>query len=199
MKPNSFVHKTSVVDAGAKVGAGTKIWHFCHIMRGAVIGKQCILGQNVFIGVGVKIGDRVKLQNNVSVYEGVTLEDGVFCGPAATFTNIPNPRSEIERKDRFQKTLVRRGASLGANVTILCGATIGRYAMVGAGAVVTKDIPDHALAYGVPCRVEGWVCRCGETLLSSRRHRKGSVRCVFCRRKYELHDDGIRLRGQAGA
>ena len=187
MNPNYFVHETSIVELGAQIGAGTKVWHFCHILPGAVIGKNCILGQNVFIGPRVKIGNRVKIQNNVSVYEGVILEDGVFCGPAATFTNVINPRSEIERKDQFKKTLVKRGATIGANATVLCGVTIGAYAMVGAGAVVTKDLPDHALAYGVPCQVKGWVCVCGETLPKD-------LHCFACRQEYRRGPGGLRLR-----
>lgn len=187
MNPNFYVHETAVVEPGAEIGSGTKIWHFCHIMPGAVIGQNCILGQNVFIGPRVLIGNRVKVQNNVSVYEGVTLEEGVFCGPAATFTNVINPRSEIERKDKFQKTVVKRGATIGANATVLCGVTIGSYAMVGAGAVVTKDLPDHALAYGVPCQVQGWVCVCGETLPKD-------LRCVACGQEYRRQSGGIRLR-----
>ncbi len=179
-----YVHETSVVDAGAVIGAGTKIWHFCHIMPGAAIGKDCILGQNVFIGSGVRIGNKVKIQNNVSVYDGITLEDGVFCGPSMTFTNVINPRSEIEKKDEFRKTLIRRGASLGANATILCGTTVGTYAMIGAGSVVTKDIPDYALAYGIPCRVQGWACLCGETLPST-------LTCKTCGRTYQKEATGI--------
>ena len=193
MNPNFYVHETSVVEPGAEIGTGTKIWHFCHIMPRAVIGKNCILGQNVFIGSGVKIGNGVKIQNNVSVYEGVILEDGVFCGPSATFTNVINPRSEIERKEEFRKTLIRRGATLGANSTILCGVTIGSYAMVGAGAVVTKDLPDYALAYGVPCQVRGWVCVCGNSLPE-----KGlgeALHCLACRREYQRDGGFIRLKG----
>ena len=192
MNPTYYAHKTSLVDPGASIGSGTKIWHFCHIMAGAVIGKECIVGQNVFIGVGVKIGNRVKIQNNVSIYKGVTLEDSVFCGPSMTFTNVINPRSEIERKDEFRKTVVRKGATLGAQATILCGVTIGSYAMIGAGAVVTKDVPDYALVYGVPSKIEGWVCRCGETLSASKAIPKKEVDCPVCKSRYQKVSDGIR-------
>ena len=159
-----FVHPTAVIDEGVEIGEGTKIWHFSHVMSGAKIGKGCILGQNVFVGRNVRIGNGVKIQNNVSVYEGVTLEDYVFCGPSMVFTNVINPRSEIERKSEFRPTLVKRGATLGANSTILCGVTIGRYAFVGAGAVVTKDVPDYAIVVGVPARLVGWICECGKKL-----------------------------------
>jgi len=192
MNPKYTVHETSIVEPGAVIGAGTKIWHFCHIMPGAVIGQNCILGQNVFIGPRVQIGNGVKIQNNVSIYQGVILEDGVFCGPSATFTNVINPRSDIERKDEFQKTVVRKGATVGANATILCGLTIGSYAMVGAGAVVTKDIPDYALTYGVPAKVEGWVCICGLTLPFPEEAKKKEIRCSTCRREYEKQPNGVR-------
>ncbi|MGH7829901.1 MAG: DapH/DapD/GlmU-related protein, partial [Candidatus Binatia bacterium] len=143
-----FVHPTAVVEEKVRIGAGTKIWHFSHVMAGAQIGTSCVLGQNVFVASTVKIGDSVKVQNNVSLYDGVELEDGVFCGPSVVFTNVINPRSFIPRRQEFQKTLVRKGATLGANATILCGVTIGHYAFVGAGAVVTKDVPDYALVFG---------------------------------------------------
>jgi UDP-2-acetamido-3-amino-2,3-dideoxy-glucuronate N-acetyltransferase len=154
-------HPSAVIDAGATVGAGTRIWHWSHVMTGARIGRGCSLGQNVFVGTDVVIGDRVKIQNNVSVYEGVVLEDDVFCGPSMVFTNVINPRSHISRKHEFRPTMVRRGATIGANATVICGHTIGQYAFVGAGAVVTRDVPDHALVVGVPARVVGWMCRCG--------------------------------------
>ena len=163
-KPPFFVHPTSIVDGGAEIGERCQVWHFCHVTRGARIGRRSILGQNVFIGQDVSIGEGVKIQNNVSVYKGVTLEDHVFCGPSMVFTNVINPRSEIERKDEFRPTLVKEGATLGANCTILCGHTIGRYAMIGAGAVITRDVPDHALMIGAPARQIGWVCRCGNRL-----------------------------------
>lgn len=181
-----FVHPTAVVDEGAVLGPGTKVWHFAHIMPGAVIGADCSLGQNVFVANEVRIGDRVKIQNNVSVYEGVVLEDGVFCGPSAVFTNVFNPRAEIERKHEYRPTLVRKGASLGANCTIVCGNTIGAYAFIGAGAVVTSDVPDHALMVGVPARRRGWMCTCGEILADPM-----PATCARCGRTYE--QDGEQL------
>jgi len=159
-----FVHPTAVVDEGAAIGVGTRIWHFSHIMPTAKIGERCNLGQNVFVDNNTTIGNGVKIQNNVSVYNGVILEDYVFCGPSMVFTNVINPRSEIERKTEFKQTLVRRGATIGANATIVCGVTIGRYALIGAGAVVTGDVPDYALMVGVPARQVGWISRHGHRL-----------------------------------
>ncbi|PIE19784.1 MAG: N-acetyltransferase [Proteobacteria bacterium] len=158
------IHPTATVDEGARVGAGTKIWHYCHVSGGARIGRRCVLGQNVFVGNRGIIGDGVKIQNNVSVYDAVTLEDEVFCGPSMVFTNVINPRAAIERKDAYRETLVRRGATIGANATILCGHEIGEGALIGAGAVVTCDVPAYALMLGVPARQRGWACRCGVTL-----------------------------------
>ncbi|MBN1667651.1 MAG: N-acetyltransferase, partial [Anaerolineales bacterium] len=152
MTPDSFIHPSAYVDPPCEIGAGTKIWHFCHVMAGAQIGKQCVLGQNVFVAGGVRIGNNVKIQNNVSVYAGVELEDDVFCGPSCVFTNVINPRSQIVRKSEYQPTRVRRGATIGANATIVCGVTIGRYAFIAAGAVVRSDVPDYALMLGVPAR-----------------------------------------------
>lgn len=158
------IHPTAIVDEGARIGANSRIWHWVHICGGAEIGVGCSLGQNVFVGNRVRIGDRVKIQNNVSVYDNVFLEDDVFCGPSMVFTNVYNPRAAIERKNEYRDTLVRQGATLGANCTIVCGATVGRYAFVGAGAVVNKDVPDFALVVGVPARQIGWMSRHGEQL-----------------------------------
>lgn len=158
------IHPTAIVDEGARIGANSRIWHWVHICGGAEIGAGCSLGQNVFVGNRVRIGDRVKIQNNVSVYDNVFLEDDVFCGPSMVFTNVYNPRAAIERKNEYRDTLVRQGATLGANCTIVCGATVGRYAFVGAGAVVNKDVPDFALVVGVPARQIGWMSRHGEQL-----------------------------------
>ncbi len=159
-----FVHESSFVDDGAQVGRGTKIWHFCHIMPGAVIGERCSLGQNVVVMPGTRIGNNVKIQNNVSIYEGVVLEDDVFCGPSCVFTNVSTPRSHVSRRDAYLTTLVKRGATIGANATVVCGITMGEYAFIGAGAVVTSDVLPHALMVGVPARRVGWMCHCGERL-----------------------------------
>ena len=167
-----FIHESSYVDDGAVVGDGTKIWHFCHVMPGAVIGERCSLGQNVVVMSGTRIGNNVKIQNNVSIYEGVELEDDVFCGPSMVFTNVINPRSAVSRKHEYQRTLVRRGATIGANATIVCGVTLGEYAFIGAGAVITKDVKPFALVTGVPGRQVGWMCRCGERLAAAYREFK---------------------------
>ncbi|HMI89376.1 MAG TPA: acyltransferase [Polyangiaceae bacterium] len=160
-----FVHPTAIVDDGSEIGEKTKVWHFSHIMPGARIGSGCNFGQNVFIASGVRIGNNVKIQNNVSVYEGVELEDDVFCGPSCVFTNVNNPRSEVVRRGEYQRTVVRRGASIGANATVVCGSTIGRYAFIGAGAVVSRgEVPDYALMIGVPARRKGWISRHGHPL-----------------------------------
>jgi len=175
-------HPSSIIDEGAQIGEATKIWHFCHIMGSARIGEHCSLGQNVFVGASVAIGNHVKIQNNVSVYEGVVLEDYVFCGPSMVFTNVRTPRSEVPRntKSDYGTTRVKRGASIGANATVVCGVTIGRNAFVGAGAVVTKDVPDNALVAGVPAKRIGWACDCGVPL-----KRSDSIwRCPDCSRRY---------------
>lgn len=156
-----FIHPTSCVEEGAIIGEGTRIWHFSHVMAGAQIGQGCSLGQNVFIASTARLGDGVKVQNNVSIYDGVILEDDVFCGPSAVFTNIKNPRSSYPRKDHYQQTLVKRGATIGANATIMCGLVIGSYAFIGAGSVVTSDVPDYGMAYGNPAKLHGWACECG--------------------------------------
>jgi UDP-2-acetamido-3-amino-2,3-dideoxy-glucuronate N-acetyltransferase len=159
-----FVHESSYVDEGAEIGAGTKIWHFCHVLKGAKIGKQCSFGQNCSIAGGTVIGNNVKVQNNVSIYEGTEIEDDVFLGPSCVLTNVTNPRSQVLRRALYEKTLLRRGASIGANATVVCGTTIGRYSFVAAGAVVTKDVPDYALMVGVPAKPAGWMSRHGHRL-----------------------------------
>ena len=184
-----FVHPTAVVDPGAILGAGAKVWHFCHVMPGARVGPRSILGQNVFVAAGVVVGAGCKVQNNVSLYEGVTLEDDVFCGPSAVFTNVLNPRSHIVRKSEFRPTLVRRGATIGANATVVCGHAVGRYAFVGAGAVVTRDVPDHALVTGVPARRSGWMCACGVRLPG--RPAAGAFACAACGARYTEGPGGL--------
>jgi UDP-2-acetamido-3-amino-2,3-dideoxy-glucuronate N-acetyltransferase len=159
-----WAHETAIVDAGASIGAGTRVWHWVHVCAGARIGAGCVLGQNVYVGNRVVIGDNVRIQNNVSVYDAVTLEDDVFCGPSMVFTNVINPRAGVSRKDEYQPTLVRRGATLGANCTVVCGTTIGQYAFVGAGAVVRRNVADFSLVLGVPARHAGWISRSGERL-----------------------------------
>lgn len=179
-----FIHPSSYIDSGVEIGEGTKIWHFSHILKNSNIGKKCIIGQNVSIGPDVIIGNRCKIQNNVSIYRGVTLEDEVFCGPACVFTNVYNPRAFIERKEEFRSTLVKRGASIGANATIVCGATIGRYAFVGAGAVVKDDVPDYAVVVGVPAKQKDWICKCGLTLRAC--SKSGRIRCRSCGSGYKI-------------
>jgi len=186
--PSYFVHPTSVVDEGAQIGEGTRIWHFSHIMPTARIGERCNLGQNVYVDNNTVIGNGVKIQNNVSVYNGVILEDYVFCGPSMVFTNVINPRSEIERKHEFKTTLVKRGATIGANATIVCGTTVGAYALIGAGAVVTKDVPDYALMTGVPARRVGWMCQCGVKLDFGE---SSEAVCKACGRTYHKTDSGV--------
>jgi UDP-2-acetamido-3-amino-2,3-dideoxy-glucuronate N-acetyltransferase len=178
-----FAHETACVDQPCEIGEGTRIWHFCHVMRDVRIGARCSLGQNVFVASGVTIGDNVKIQNNVSLYTGVVVEDDVFLGPSMVFTNVVNPRSHISRRDEFRPTLVRRGATIGANATIVCGASIGRHAFVGAGAVVTRDLPDYALAFGTPARVQGWMCQCG-IRIDFPPDAAGAGACPSCGRRY---------------
>ena len=177
-------HESAYVDQGAQVGSGTRIWHFSHIMAGAKIGKNCSLGQNVNVGSKAVLGNWVKVQNNVSIYDDVVIEDEVFCGPSMVFTNVINPRAFIERKQEYKKTIVRRGASIGANATIVCGVTLGAYCFVGAGSVVTKDVPDYALVYGSPARQHGWVCTCGVKL-------NQELTCPECGKKYRQAEKGI--------
>lgn len=179
------IHPTAIVDDGASLGPGTKVWHWTHICAGARVGADVSFGQSVFVGSRVVIGDRVRVQNNVSIYDNVTLEDDVFCGPSMVFTNVLNPRAHVSRKDEFRDTLVRQGATLGANCTIICGVTIGAYAMIGAGAVVTRDVPPHALMTGVPARRQGWVSHAGEILgadlvcpREGRRYREAAPDCL---------------------
>ena len=179
-----FSHESAVIDEGATIGEGTHIWHFCHVMPGARIGKDCVLGQNVYIG-NVTIGDGVRIQNNVSVYDGVTIEDHVFLGPSAVFTNVLHPRAEVRRKHELAETRVRRGATIGANATIICGVTIGEYAFVGAGAVARREVPAYALSLGVPARVRGWMCRCGQRLALGATLADGDrSRCRVCGEEY---------------
>jgi UDP-2-acetamido-3-amino-2,3-dideoxy-glucuronate N-acetyltransferase len=187
-----FAHESSYIDEGCEIGEGTKIWHFTHVMSGARIGRRCNIGQNVVISPDVVIGDNVKIQNNVSVYTGVVLEDDVFCGPSMVFTNVVNPRSHVSRKDEYRSTIVRRGATLGANATIVCGHTIGRYAFVGAGAVVTGDVPDHALVIGNPGRIAGWMCQCGVKLTGGARPPEVAV-CAKCETRYRAEGDGLTM------
>ncbi len=196
-KGNYFVHESAYIDEPVDIGEGTKIWHFSHILPNTKIGKNCIIGQNCMIGPDVKIGDGCKIQNNVSIYKGVELEDYVFCGPSCVFTNVLTPRAFIERKHEFKKTIVKTGATIGANATIVCGNTIGRYAMVGAGAVVVSDVEDYALYTGVPAKRVGWVCKCGVVLVHKdrikgdvvRKDRKIEIICKSCKSRYILEDN----------
>lgn len=189
MEKKYFLHESSYADEGCEIGEGTKIWHFCHISSKTKIGEKCSFGQNVFVAPEVTIGNNVKIQNNVSLYTGVVLEDDVFCGPSMVFTNVLTPRSAFPRntKDDYHTTLIKKGASIGANATIVCGTTIGKHAFIGAGSVVTKDIPDYALVYGNPARVKGWVCECGIKL-----EFKNEIALCNCDRKYEKAGEGIK-------
>ncbi len=198
MKMNYFVHSSSFIDDGVVIGTGSKIWHFCHVLSGSTIGERCIIGQNCMIGPDVTIGSGCKFQNNVSIYKGVTLEENVFCGPSCVFTNVYNPRAFIERKTEFRPTLVKKGATIGANATIICGATIGRYAMIAAGAVVKADVPDYAIVAGVPARRVGWACKCGTTLKFDNKAliAKGIVSealCNYCGNHYCLESDSLKV------
>lgn len=183
------VHESAYVDDGCQIGAGTKIWHFSHVMSGAVLGERCNIGQNVVISPDVVLGNNVKVQNNVSIYTGVILEDDVFCGPSMVFTNVVNPRSHVVRKHEYRQTRVGRGASLGANCTVVCGHDIGRFAFIGAGAVVTKTVPDYALVVGNPGRISGWVCECGIKLASGATP-PASARCASCGAEYTTNSEG---------
>ncbi len=190
-----FVHDTSFVDENVTIGQGTKIWHFNHILKDCKIGSDCSFGQNVVVGPNVIVGNSVKIQNNVSVYEGVTLEDGVFCGPSCVFTNVNNPRSEIVRKHEYRKTLVKRGTTLGANCTIVCGVTLGKFAFIGAGAVIVKDVPDYALMVGVPGKQVGWMSEYGEKLdLPIVGNAK--TKCKHTNKIYELNENKVTIKGK---
>jgi len=179
-----FIHESSYVDEGAQIGAGTSIWHFCHVMGSARIGERCNIGQNVFVAADVVIGNNVKIQNNVSLYTGVVVEDDVFLGPSMVLTNVINPRSHVSRKDEYKSTLIKQGASVGANATIVCGVTLGRYCFIGAGGVVTRDIPDYALVYGNPGRIQGWMCQCGVRLEFESLDGEEQALCPACGERY---------------
>ncbi len=181
---NPLIHPSAIIDAGATLGEGTRIWHFCHIMPGAVIGRRCSFGQGCYVGNRVRVGDNVRVQNNVSLYDGVTLDDDVFVGPSAVFTNVVNPRAAFPRKDEYRDTRVGRGASIGANATIVCGHDVGEGAFIAAGAVVTKNVPAFALVGGVPAKIMGWVCRCGAKL-------SPTLTCDACSRRYQRAGDGL--------
>ena len=182
MEKNYFAHESSYIDEGCEIGEGTKIWHFSHIMKGCKIGRHCNIGQNVVVSPDVVLGDGCKVQNNVSIYTGVVCEDGVFLGPSCVFTNVINPRAFIERKSEYRKTVLKQGASIGANATIVCGHDVGRYAFVGAGSVVTKDVPDYAMVYGCPAKIQGYVCQCGEQLMFS----SLKAICPACGKQYQM-------------
>lgn len=191
-----FVHESSYIDDGADIGKGTKIWHFCHILGNTKIGPHCVIGQNVMIGPDVSVGKKCKIQNNVAIYKGVTIEDEVFCGPSCVFTNVYNPRAFIERKHEFRATLVKKGATIGANATIICGTTIGQYAMIAAGAVVKSDVRDYSIVAGIPAKQVGWICRCGTTLKSIHRSPNTTdqelpIKCKYCGNEYSLVADTL--------
>jgi UDP-2-acetamido-3-amino-2,3-dideoxy-glucuronate N-acetyltransferase len=196
----AFIHESSYVDEGVSIGDETQIWHFCHLLSGTKIGERCRIGQNVVIGPRVEIGNNVKIQNNVSVYEGVTLEDNVFCGPSMVFTNVTTPRCQFPRNtaDQFAVTHVGQGASIGANATIICGVTIGHHALIGAGAVITKDVPPYGLVYGNPARQHGWACECG-VRLQCNSYDNTSYACPDCRRAYQLTNSQLIRKNSSAA
>jgi UDP-2-acetamido-3-amino-2,3-dideoxy-glucuronate N-acetyltransferase len=198
MDPTTFVHPTAIVDPGASIGAGTKVWHFSHVMAGARIGAGAVLGQNVYVGAAAVIGNGCKIANNVSIYDGVELGPEVFVGPSVAFTNVKTPRAFISRKDAYQSTRVGRGASIGANATIVCGRTLGDYCLVAAGAVVTRDVAAYALVAGVPARRRGWVCRCGATLPAPASATPERLRCAACGLAFQLTTDGLAPAGNGG-
>lgn len=187
MENRYYIHETAIIDKGAKIGSGSKIWHFSHVMGTAEIGENCVLGQNVFVGNKVKLGNNVKVQNNVSAYEGVICEDDVFLGPSMVFTNVINPRSTVERKNEFKPTRVKKGVSIGANATIVCGVTLGEYCFIGAGAVITKDVKPYALMVGVPAKQKGWVSRSGAIL-------NDNLKCPETGETYKLEGDFLKLK-----
>jgi len=186
-----FVHESSYVDAGAQIGANTKIWHFCHVMEGAKIGNHCNIGQNVFVAANVIVGNNVKIQNNVSLYTGVVIEDDVFLGPSMVLTNVINPRSHVSRKDEYKTTLIKLGASVGANATIVCGVTLGKYCFIGAGAVVTHNVPDYGLVYGNPGCLQGWMCQCGVRIEFELRDGQELATCQTCGKHYIKQDQVV--------
>lgn len=190
-----FVHESSYVDNDTEIGAGTKIWHFCHIMPRSRIGERCNIGQNVVVSPDVTIGNNVKIQNNVSLYTGVIVEDDAFLGPSMVFTNVINPRSHVSRKNEYKRTLVRKGASIGANATVVCGVTLGCYSFVGAGSVVTRDVPDYALVYGSPARIHGWMCQCGEQLTFTEQDGVKRAICQSCGDTYRKQGQVVVLEG----
>ncbi len=188
-----YVHESSYIDDNVEIGEGTKIWHFCHIMNNTKIGKNCNIGQNCVVGPNAVLGNNVKVQNNVSIYDGVEIEDDVFCGPSMVFTNVINPRSHISRKHEFKKTKLCKGTTIGANATIICGHVLGKYSFVGAGSVVTKDVPDYAMLYGNPARIQGFICQCGVKLIEGRKLEEGKIyECKECHSKYSVSNGNLR-------
>jgi UDP-2-acetamido-3-amino-2,3-dideoxy-glucuronate N-acetyltransferase len=197
MNKEYFVHESSYVDARVEIGENSKIWHFCHIMSDTEIGRDCSFGQNCVVGPKVKIGDNVKVQNNVSIYNGVELEDDVFCGPSMVFTNVINPRSHVSRKHEYKKTLLKKGATVGANATVVCGHTLGRYCFIGAGAVITKDIPDYAMVVGNPGQIKGWMCHCGVKLIPGDKLVENSHhKCRDCGTEYRVSNGKLEIASQ---
>jgi UDP-2-acetamido-3-amino-2,3-dideoxy-glucuronate N-acetyltransferase len=199
MASSTFVHESSYVDSPCEIGEGTKIWHFSHVMKNSRVGRNCNIGQNVVISPDCVVGNNVKIQNNVSVYTGVILEDDVFCGPSMVFTNVFNPRSHVERKNEYRQTLVKQGATIGANATVVCGNTLGRYCFVGAGSVVTRDVPDFAMVYGNPAKVRGWACTCGEKLdLPPAPTGKKLAKCGRCGQQYRYESGAVHAADSGG-